>query len=149
MSFQTRVRSCPWYRREKHEPGLCPKRFQTLHAGLSPGATALSRYRDIIDLSIGDTDIVTDGRIIDAAFADAKTGYTHYGNPKEDLKLVTALCRAWEEDFGQPVAEDHVLITAPGCFGIGLAMLGILSLINSIKTEALSLSVAVSFCFGR
>ena len=102
------------------------KRFQTLHAGLSLDTAALARYEDIIDLSIGDTDIVTDSRIIDAAMADAKAGWTHYGSPKGDPDLVTALCRAWEEDFGQAVAEDHVLVTASSCLGMGLVMLGIL-----------------------
>lgn len=102
------------------------KRFQSLRAGLSLDTAALARYDDIIDLSIGDTDLVTDGRIIDAAFADARAGYTHYGSPKGDPALITALCRAWEEDFGQPLTEDHVLVTASSCLGMSLVMLGIL-----------------------
>ena len=102
------------------------KRFQTLHAGLSLDTSALARYGDVIDLSIGDTDIVTDSRIIDAAFADAKAGWTHYGNPKGDPELTAALCRAWEEDFGQPVTADRVLVTASSCLGMSLVMLGIL-----------------------
>ena len=102
------------------------KRFQTLHAGLSLDVAALARYNDIIDLSIGDTDIVTDSRIIDAAFADAKAGYTHYGSPKGDPELIDAIRSAWEEDFGQPLRADQVLVTASSCLGMGLVMLGIL-----------------------
>lgn len=102
------------------------KRFQSLKPGLSLDAAALGRYDDIIDLSIGDTDIVTDTRIIEAAFADAKAGYTHYGNPKGDPELIQALCRAWEEDFGQSITEDQVLVTASSCLGMSLVMLGIL-----------------------
>ena len=60
------------------------RRFRSLRAGLSLDTSALARYEDIIDLSIGDTDLVTDSRIIDTAFADAKAGYTHYGDPKGD-----------------------------------------------------------------
>ena len=70
------------------------KRFQTLHAGLSLDTAALARYDDIIDLSIGDTDLVTDSRIIDAAFADAKAGYTHYGSPKGDPELIAEQSKA-------------------------------------------------------
>lgn len=102
------------------------KRFQTLRAGLSLDIAALARYDDIIDLSIGDTDIVTDSRIIDAAFADAKAGYTHYGSPRGDPELIDAIRRAWEEDFGQPLRTEQVLVTASSCLGMGLVMLGLL-----------------------
>lgn len=108
-----------------HRPYIA-RRFQSLHSGLSLDTAALARYEDIIDLSIGDTDLVTDSRIIDAAFSDARAGYTHYGDPKGDPELIAALCRAWEEDFGQHVTGDHVLVTASSCLGMSLVMLGIL-----------------------
>ena len=60
------------------------KRFQNSDAGLSLDTDALARYSDIIDLSIGDTDFITDDAIIDTAFREAKAGYTHYGDPKGD-----------------------------------------------------------------
>ena len=44
------------------------KRFQNISGGLSLDTEALSRYSDVIDMSIGDTDFITDSRIIDAAF---------------------------------------------------------------------------------
>ena len=44
------------------------KRFQNSDAGLSLDTDALARYSDIIDLSIGDTDFITDDAIIDTAF---------------------------------------------------------------------------------
>ena len=102
------------------------RRFRSLRAGLSLDTSALARYEDIIDLSIGDTDLVTDSRIIDTAFADAKAGYTHYGDPKGDPELIAALCRAWAEDFGQSLTGDRVLVTASSCLGMSLVMLGIL-----------------------
>ena len=40
------------------------KRFQNSDAGLSLDTDALARYSDIIDLSIGDTDFITDDAII-------------------------------------------------------------------------------------
>ncbi len=60
------------------------KRFQSSAAGLSLDTEALAKYKDIIDLSIGDTDFTTDEAIINAAFRDAKAGHTHYGDPKGD-----------------------------------------------------------------
>ncbi len=102
------------------------KRFQKPASGLSLDTSALARYGDVIDLSIGDTDLVTDSRIIDAALRDARAGYTHYGDPKGDPELVAALCRAWEEDYGQPVNAERMLVTASSCLGMSLVMLGIL-----------------------
>lgn len=94
--------------------------------GLSLDTEALTKYDDIIDLSIGDTDFTTDSAIIDAAFRDARSGHTHYGNPKGDPELIAAYCAAWEEDFGQKLAADHVMVSASSCIGMGLAMMAIL-----------------------
>lgn len=102
------------------------KRFSGAGNGFSLDTEALLKYGDILDLSIGDTDFVTDGAIIDAAFRDAKQGYTHYGDPRGDRELIDAVCRTWEEDFAQEIAPDHVLITASSCLGMALAMLAIL-----------------------
>ncbi len=102
------------------------KRFQTAKGGLSLNTEALRRYNDVIDLSIGDTDFTTDGRIIDAAFRDARAGHTHYGDPKGDAELIDAVCRAWREDFSQEVSPDEVIVTASSCLGMALVMLATL-----------------------
>ena len=103
------------------------KRFQNARSGLSLDIEALRRYSDVIDLSIGDTDFTTDGRIIDAAFADAKAGYTHYGDPKGDPQLISAICAAWQEDFNQAVSPDEVLITTSSCMGMSQVLLALLN----------------------
>ena len=64
------------------------KRFQHAGSGLSLDTEALSKYSDIIDLSIGDTDFTTDEAIIEKAYLDAKAGHTHYGDPKGDPELI-------------------------------------------------------------
>lgn len=102
------------------------KRFQSAASGLTLDTAALAKYSDIIDLSIGDTDFITDEAIIDAAFRDAKRGHTHYGDPHGDRELIDAVCTAWQEDFSQPLAPDHVLITASSCLGMALVMMAIL-----------------------
>ena len=102
------------------------KRFQHTGGGLSLDTAALEKYSDIIDLSIGDTDFTTDRAIIDAAYSDACAGHTHYGDPRGDHELIGAICKAWQEDFGQALAHGHVLITASSCLGMALVMLTIL-----------------------
>ena len=103
------------------------ERFQHYSGGLSLDTEALKRYPDVIDLSIGDTDFTTDRRIIDAAFADACAGYTHYGDPKGDPELISAIRRAWKEDFEQDVSEQEVLVTTSSCIGMSQALMGILN----------------------
>ncbi|MDO4483507.1 MAG: aminotransferase class I/II-fold pyridoxal phosphate-dependent enzyme [Clostridia bacterium] len=102
------------------------KRFAACKPSLSLDTEALKKYTDIIDLSIGDTDFITDERIISAAFADAKAGYTRYGDPKGDPQLIEAIRTAWAEDFGQTVPAEEVLVTASSCLGMSLAMMALL-----------------------
>ena len=70
------------------------KRFQNAGTGLTLDTAALAKYKDIVDLSIGDTDFITDDAIIDTAFREAKAGYTHYGDPKGDPELIRSVCDA-------------------------------------------------------
>ena len=100
--------------------------FQSAGTGLTLDTAALAKYKDIVDLSIGDTDFTTDEAIINAAFRDAKAGHTHYGDPKGDPELISAVCKAWEEDFDQSLPRDHVLVSASSCLGMALVMLAIL-----------------------
>lgn len=95
-------------------------------AGLALDAEALARYDDIIDLSIGDTDFITDRRIIDAAYRDACAGATRYGYPQGDPELIDAIRKAWREDFGQEVGREELVVTASSCLGMALALLAIL-----------------------
>lgn len=103
------------------------RRFQNRPTGLALNTEALRRYNDVIDLSIGDTDFTTDKRIIDAAYADALAGHTHYGDPKGDPELIAAVRRAWKEDFSQDIAEEEVLITTSSCMGMSQSLLGLLN----------------------
>ena len=103
------------------------KRFRNAFSGLSLDTEALRRYSDVIDLSIGDTDFTTDRRIIDAAYADACAGHTHYGDPKGDPELIEAICQAWKEDFNQDVSPAEVLVTTSSCMGMSQALLALLN----------------------
>ncbi|MBQ9325397.1 MAG: aminotransferase class I/II-fold pyridoxal phosphate-dependent enzyme [Clostridia bacterium] len=103
------------------------RRFQNLSAGLSLNADAVKSIPDLIDLSIGDTDFITDGRIIDAAMRDAHAGYTRYGFPQGDPQLIDAVIQAWQEDFHQTLSPDEILITASSCLGMALVCMAILN----------------------
>lgn len=105
---------------------LIAKKYQHQKGGLRLDPEALKKYNDIIDLSIGDTDLITDDSIIEAAFRDAKKGYTRYGVPKGDPELVDAICRFWREDFDESVSPDEVIVTASSLLGATLCMMAML-----------------------
>lgn len=100
-------------------------RFKTSGGALTLDTAALEKYSDVIDLSIGDVDHVTDERIIQAAFEDAKAGHTHYGMPRGDKELVNKICSVWKEDYGQEITPDMVHITGSGCLGLVQAILAV------------------------
>ena len=103
------------------------KRLWAEGAGLALDAEALKRFDNVIDLSIGDTDFITDARIIDAAFQDARAGYTKYGDPHGDPELIDAVRGYYLAEYGMQVAADEVFVTASSCMGMELALLSILN----------------------
>ncbi len=102
------------------------QRFQLLGESLSLDTAALAKYDNIIDLSIGDMDLATDEVIIDQAFADAKQGYTRYGNPKGDPELIEAIQQMWQEDYQQTIGPEEVLVSTSSCLGMSVALMSII-----------------------
>ena len=81
---------------------------------------------DLIELSVGDPDLNTDDRIIEAAFRDAKAGHTHYTDFRGDPELREAVADYYREDFGIEVADEEIFICASGCYAMWLVMEAIL-----------------------
>lgn len=79
-------------------------------------------YDDVIDLSLGDPDMITDDRIIDMAAADAHRGYTKYTEPKGDPELRAEIRRFYREEYGMDVGADEVFISASANVGMYLAL---------------------------
>lgn len=86
----------------------------------------LASYKDLISLSIGDTDFTTDSRIIDAAFADAKAGHTRYTRPAGDMDFVNAIIGLFQRQYGLTISADEVFVTASSLLGMSLALFAIL-----------------------
>lgn len=103
------------------------EKYRGQKATLSLDTDALKAFDDVIDLSIGDTDFVTDTRIIHAAMEDAERGYTRYGEPQGDPELISAIQKAWFEDFHQNLNRDDILVTASSCMGMQLALMATLN----------------------
>ena len=85
-----------------------------------------AQYDDIINLSIGDPDILTDSRIIDKAFEDAKNGYTKYANFQGDPELRAEISKFYKDEYDMEVADNEIFVTASGNLAMFMAMKAIL-----------------------
>ncbi|MEG0803955.1 MAG: pyridoxal phosphate-dependent aminotransferase, partial [Pygmaiobacter sp.] len=87
------------------------KRFWKSEAtAMQAAADQMSAYDDIINLSIGDTDFITDERITRGAMEDALAGHTKYTNPQGDPELIAEIRRYYDEEYGMALANDQVFV---------------------------------------
>ena len=84
------------------------------------------RFNDVIDLSLGDPDLVTDSRIIEAAFRDARAGHTKYTDFRGDPELRGAIADYYREEFGMEVADEEIFVSTSACEGMYLVLEAIL-----------------------
>ncbi len=83
-------------------------------------------YKDLINFSLGDPDVTTDERIIEAAFRDAKDGHTHYTDFLGDQELRREICKYYKDVYGYEVDLEECMITTSGCHGMWLVLEAIL-----------------------
>ena len=83
-------------------------------------------FADSIDLSLGDPDLTTDNRIIEAAFRDAKNGYTKYSDFRGDPELRAEIAAYYREAYGMQVSDEEIFVSASACEGMFLALEAIL-----------------------
>lgn len=89
--------------------------------------TALAQEADdVINLSIGDPDINTPLPIIEAAFEDAKAGYTKYTDCRGYKELRDEIAKYYREEFGLQVEDDEIMVTTSGCIAMSLALEAVL-----------------------
>ncbi|MEE0514168.1 MAG: pyridoxal phosphate-dependent aminotransferase [Emergencia sp.] len=79
-------------------------------------------FNDVINLSLGDPDLITDDIIIDGAFKDAKAGHTKYTDFRGDPKLREEICRYYKEEYAMDVEDEEVFVCASACLGMYLAL---------------------------
>ena len=83
-------------------------------------------FDDVINLSLGDPDLITHPLIIEKAFEDAKKGHTKYTDFQGDPELRQEICKFYKEEYALNVADSEVYVGASGCLAMYLAMEAIL-----------------------
>ena len=83
-------------------------------------------FDDVINLSLGDPDIVTPQIIIDKSYEDARSGHTKYTDFRGDPELRKEICNYYKEEFEMDVADEEVFVTASASLGMYLALEAVL-----------------------
>ena len=91
------------------------KRFnQQKPSGMVRVFQAIDNMKDVLNLSIGEPDFVTEPDIVDAAAKAAKEGFTHYPPLQGYLDVREAVCAYWERHHGFKATPDEVCMTVGG-----------------------------------
>lgn len=79
-------------------------------------------FDDVIDLSLGDPDMVTPKPIIDAAYEAMLDGHTKYTDFRGDPELRAAIIDQYREDYGMDIADEEIFVAASGCLAMYLVL---------------------------
>ncbi|MCT4632369.1 MAG: pyridoxal phosphate-dependent aminotransferase [Firmicutes bacterium] len=81
-----------------------------------------NKYSDIINLSLGDPDFVTDGEIIEKAFIDTQNGCTGYADSTGDPELIEEIKSFYNDSYKYGVNDGEVMSVVGACHGMYLAL---------------------------
>jgi len=79
-------------------------------------------FDDVINLSLGDPDLITHSTIIDNSFADAKAGHTKYTDFRGDPELSQEIINYYKEEYNMDVKDEEVFVCTSACLGMYLAL---------------------------
>ncbi|MDF2880551.1 MAG: aspB [Clostridiaceae bacterium] len=106
---------------------LAEKYLKNTSNPMSETAELTKKFNDIIDLSLGDPDIITDKEVIESAFNDAKNGYTRYAEPTGDPELIKEIISFYNDSYNVNVNKDEVMVVVGACHGMFLALQSIIN----------------------
>ena len=80
------------------------------------------QYNDVINLSLGDPDLLTDKGVIEQAFQDTLAGHTKYTEFRGDPELRAEICKFYKNEYDMDVDDEEIIITAAGTIAMYLVM---------------------------
>ncbi|MBR5230174.1 MAG: pyridoxal phosphate-dependent aminotransferase [Firmicutes bacterium] len=105
----------------KH-PFIAKRYWKDQSTAMGQSDVMAKSFNDVINLSLGDPDLITHESIIDAAFADAKRGHTKYTDFRGDPELREAICDYYKEEYNMDIKDEEVFVCASACLGMYLAL---------------------------
>ncbi|SHK58206.1 pyridoxal phosphate-dependent aminotransferase [Paramaledivibacter caminithermalis] len=105
---------------------IAKRYWNDISTPMGESGNLMREYDDLINFSLGDPDLITDERIISAAFEDAKNGHTHYTDFLGDLELREEICKYYKDTYKYHVQLEECMITTSGCHAMWLVLESIL-----------------------
>ncbi len=106
---------------------MISKRYQNLQkTPMGEVWDFINKYDDVINLSIGDPDIITPELIIDKMAEDAKAGHTKYTDYRGYKELRDEIAKFYKEEYQIAVEDEEIFISAGGCVSMYLVLEAIL-----------------------
>ena len=93
---------------------LAKKFSGTKPSGMVRVFQAIEKMSNVLNLSIGEPDFVTEPDIVDAAAKAAKEGFTHYPPLQGYREVREAACAYWERHHAFKASPDEVYISVGG-----------------------------------
>ena len=85
------------------------------------------KKEDIIDLSLGDPDLITAENIIKKAAEDAKNGHTRYAHPRGEKQLRIEIKKYYKNNYKAEIKKEEIMLTVGACHGTFLALTAVLN----------------------
>lgn len=109
----------------KH-PFIAKRYWKDQSTAMGQSDVMAKSFNDVINLSLGDPDLITHELIIDKAFADAKAGHTKYTDFRGDPELRQEISNFYKEEYNMDVKDEEIFVCASACLGMYLALEAIL-----------------------
>ncbi len=87
----------------------------------------LDKYTDLINLSIGDPDILTPKEILTKAYEDTLNGHTKYTDSRGYKELREAISSFYKKRYAMNVDDSEVMVTTAASIGMYLSLAAILN----------------------
>lgn len=80
------------------------------------------QFNDVINLGLGDPDLITNDIIIDNSMKDAKAGHTKYTDFRGDPELRGEIRKFYKTEHDMDFSDNEIMVTASGCIAMYLAL---------------------------
>lgn len=105
---------------------LSKKYWNTVSTPMAEVVELAHKYEDLINLSLGDPDLITNAIIIDEAFNDACNGHTKYTDSLGDPELREEIELYYKEEYGYQLQSKEIMAVVGACHGMHLVLEAIL-----------------------
>ena len=105
---------------------LSKKYWNSVSTPMAEVVELAHKYEDLINLSLGDPDLITNAIIIDEAFNDACNGHTKYTDSVGDPELREEIRLYYEKEYGYLLQIKEIMAVVGACHGMHLVLEAIL-----------------------